>query len=488
MAVHHVVTHLLKVVLMTAALLNNAAHSQSTGPDIKEVNLQADSFIRTPQYPSWSIPLLDIPKIAAIGALQTLYSETQFLATTKPDYLVVRAFQVNDQSALKEVGQYPIDFVPAYEKLRLHSVKVIRGGQSFDKTSAVSIRFLQREVGLENGIYSGTVTAALLTEDIRVGDIFFIAYSKEGANPVMGTNYSNSAAWDSNLPTGLRRVVLLQKPDKPIAWQLHGDTAGKKLNPRKIEHGGNVGLVFEESGLEAMTFENNIPSDFVQGRYLQFSEFKSWQEVAQWGTGLFPAAINDPLPDELNQALQAWAKLPTEQAKAAAALRWVQDEIRYFSVSIGESSHRPYKPADVVMRRYGDCKDKTYLLITLLQKMGIEAYPVLVTQGGFKAPSRSMPTPYTFDHVVTQAIISGTKYYFDGTRIGQRGPIDKMGWGMPGATGLVLNQAARELTLIEPIPGTQRGSQLAETISIPKFGGDATLSVVQTFVGLGAEA
>jgi lipoprotein NlpI len=469
--------------------------SNSDNRDVKEVNMQGDSFIRSAPYPAWIIPILETPKAAPSGAIQSLYSETQFLATSKPDYLVVRAFQVNDQSALKDVGQYPIDFAPAFEKVRLHSVKVIRGSEVFEKTAAVNVRFLQREVGFENGVYSGTVTAVLLTEDVRVGDIFFVAYSKEGVNPVLGPQYANSASWDTGIATGLRRVVLMYNPNKPISWQLHGDTGGKKLTPKQLTHGGNTTLIFEESNLAPLTMENGIPSDFVHGRYLQFSDFKNWQEVAQWGVGLFPALPANQLPVELNQLLSSWEKLPTQQEKTAAALRWVQDEIRYFSVSIGESSHRPYQPSEIVKRRYGDCKDKTYLLITLLKRMGIEAHPVLVTQNGFKSASRSMPTSTAFDHVVTQVVIDGIRYYLDGTRTGQRGSIDKMGWAMPGALGLVLAESTKELIAIES--GTAqnatqaitplRGSELSEVVTLSTLGADATFSVVQTFFGLGAE-
>ena len=37
--------------------------------------------------------------------------------------------------------------------------------------------------------------------------------------------------------------------------------------------------------------------------------------------------------------------LPTDEARIAAALEFVQSEIRYFSVSLGESSHRPASPS-----------------------------------------------------------------------------------------------------------------------------------------------
>jgi transglutaminase-like putative cysteine protease len=471
------------------ALGSSVRAQQPQIPDptiVREFSPSVDTFTRGSQVPSWTLPALDTPVLAQNGPIQLLYSESQYLAASIPAQLQLRVFKINDQSGLRDVGQFSIEFVPAYEKLNLHSVKIIRAGTTLDKTASVNVRFLQREAGFESGIYSGVVTATLVTEDIRVGDVFSLAYSRVGANPVFGDRYSQSAGWDSGILTGLRRVVVTSAPERPIAWQMHGDTDIKKLTPQTRNHNGLVAQVFEESNVPALLFEPQIPSDFIFGRYLQFSEFKNWQEVAQWGAKLFPS--NAPLPEEMLSQVKLWQALPTPGERAAAALRWVQDEIRYFSVSIGESSHRPHSPTQVISRRYGDCKDKTYLLNTLLQRLGIEAQPVLVRANGVRAPRRSMPTPTAFDHVVTRAIIDGLPYYFDATRANQRGPVEKLGWSLVGADGLVLADTTQSLIVIAPVLAQSRTNELEEIFDLPKFGSDANLAVTQKFYGLGAEA
>ena len=39
-----------------------------------------------------------------------------------------------------------------------------------DLTAKVDVRFLERETGFERGVYSGTITVALVIPDVRVGD------------------------------------------------------------------------------------------------------------------------------------------------------------------------------------------------------------------------------------------------------------------------------------------------------------------------------
>ena len=58
---------------------------------------------------------------------------------------------------------------------------------------------------------------------------------------------------------------------------------------------------------------------------------------------------------------------------------YVQDDIRYMGIETGIGSIKPMPPEQVVKQRYGDCKDKSLLLVSLLKKAGIvKAYPVLL--------------------------------------------------------------------------------------------------------------
>jgi lipoprotein NlpI/transglutaminase-like putative cysteine protease len=461
------------------------AQQASQDPAVKEVQIASDAFSRAESLPSWATPLAEIPKESAKGTIQTLLSESQVLAADKVLTLVARAYQINEQSALGEVGQFSISFAPAYEKLKLHKVHVIRGGNVIDKTLSVNVRFLQRETGLESGVYSGRVAAMLLTDDLRVGDTFYLVYSSEGTNPVFGKTFSTSYGWDSGAHTSLRRVTTLFPSERKLDWTVHGDSGGKKLRPEFFEHQGMKAMRFEERDIAGMQFEPNTPSDYNQGRYVQISEYKNWNEVAQWGAALFPKSPK--LPSELLDALEKWKSLPSDEAKALAALRWTQNEIRYFSVSIGESSHRPSLPEEVLRRRYGDCKDKTYLLVSLLQAMGIEAHPILVTATAPKAPSRSMPTPEAFDHVVAQVKLGTKLYYMDSTRSGQKGPVDKMGMTLVGASGLVLSEDTKQLTRLEAPHGTTRVSDFSEKFLLDAFGKSGKLAVRHLYRGLAAE-
>ncbi|UVW27079.1 tetratricopeptide repeat protein [Massilia sp. H6] len=427
---------------------------------------------RSAPLPAWAQPLADIPETGRTDAVVLRLHETQALAGDTPAYLVNRAIQVNDSSALAAIGQPSLNYFPSYQTLSLHRVVILRGGKVLDRTASVSARVLQRETAIEQGVYGGASTIQLLLEDVRVGDTLWMTYSVTGANPVFGKKWFDEYNWDQLAPIELRRVTVLSPRQRKLAWRQLGDFRTDKIAVRSSAVGPYDLLVFEGKGIEALDDEASIPSDYLAARSLQFSEFADWASVAEWAGSLFaPMAGNPAVKAQADQ----FRKLATPLARASAALRWVQDEIRYFSVSIGENSHRPQAPGTVLKRRYGDCKDKSYLLMSLLGELGIAAKPVLLSTGAPGLPARVGPSPGWFDHVIVEILVDGKRYYVDPTRSGQQVGLDALSTAFPGASALVVAPGTTALTVLPESGQREPNYEVNETIAIAGYDGDATL-------------
>lgn len=460
--------------------------SPATEAPAKEVKVAEGAFVRAAPLPAWAQPLAAVPDSKRSDPLVIRLAETQFHVGARPEVLVNFAEQANDSASLGSIGQFPLIFDPEYQTLRLHKLLVLRGKEVLDRTAQANVRFLQRETSLDQGMYAGALTAMFLLDDIRVGDTMQITYSIEGQNPVFGGVYADSASWDRSEPVELRRVWLIHPVQRKIAWRQLGDFNTTKLQPEISESDGVRRLKFEERGLEVIEGEVFMPSDYVSHRFLQFSEYADWNAVARWAAAMFPP-VSD-LPPELQSLLGRLRKLPSKEAQAVAALEWVQGEIRYFSVSLGESSHRPHPPAEVLKRRFGDCKDKTYLLVTLLNALGIEAHPLLLSTATPRFPARLAPTSMVFDHVIVAARIQGASYFLDGTRLGQHGQIAKLGPVFPNAKGLLVDPATQDLIdLSYPQLRELVANDLKESFSLQTLAGDGSLQVKQVFHGNDAE-
>jgi transglutaminase-like putative cysteine protease len=97
-----------------------------------------------------------------------------------------------------------------------------------------------------------------------------------------------------------------------------------------------------------------------------------WRAIGQWVTTL-EANRPDPSPEITAQTQSLIAGAPDFYSKLSRITEYIQKNIRYFIVSRGIGGLQANHAADIFRNRYGDCKDKTTLLISMLQVAGIHA-------------------------------------------------------------------------------------------------------------------
>ena len=102
-----------------------------------------------------------------------------------------------------------------------------------------------------------------------------------------------------------------------------------------------------------------------------------WRAIGQWVTTL-EASRPDPSPEITAQAQSLIAGAPDFYTKLYRITDFIQKNIRYFIVMRGIGGLQANHAADIYRNKYGDCKDKTTLLISMLQVAGIHAFYVPV--------------------------------------------------------------------------------------------------------------
>jgi len=102
-----------------------------------------------------------------------------------------------------------------------------------------------------------------------------------------------------------------------------------------------------------------------------------WRAIGQWVTTL-EAGRPDPSPEITAQVQALIAGAPDFYTKLSRITESIQKNIRYFIVERGIGGFQANHAADIFRNKYGDCKDKTTLLISMLQVAGIHAFYVPV--------------------------------------------------------------------------------------------------------------
>jgi tetratricopeptide (TPR) repeat protein len=127
------------------------------------------------------------------------------------------------------------------------------------------------------------------------------------------------------------------------------------------------------------------------------SSFQSWEQVGKWFSDLQAEQLK-ATAEVRAKALQLTKDAKSDHEKIEAIYNFVSLQNRYIGIALGIGRYQPHSAADVLENGYGDCKDKETLLASLLDAIGIKAYPALVNASGVVDPN--VPSPGQFNHVV----------------------------------------------------------------------------------------
>jgi len=323
-------------------------------------------------------------------------------------------------TGVTEASQISIDFDPSYETLVLHKIHIQRDGRIFDRIKRTQINLIQREEDLDYQIYDGSKTLSIFVDDVRTGDIVEYSYTIKGANPVYSGHFAENLSLKWNVPVGrLHYRILWSSPNT-----LNIRNENTDIEPVKHINGEHTEYIWTLDNIDEVVIDSNIPDWFDPYPVVYLSDFDSWEQVSDWAWPLYRPVTNTPVQQVVTAAIEDSSN--TAEERVLAALRFVQDEVRYLGIEMGDRSHKPNDPDNVIEQRFGDCKDKSRLLVSLLQGMGIEANTALVNTYGDLEVKNPLPTPTLFDHAIVLARLNGNNYWLDPTRNYQNGSLDSL--------------------------------------------------------------
>jgi hypothetical protein len=163
---------------------------------------------------------------------------------------------------------------------------------------------------------------------------------------------------------------------------------------------------FRTASRPGISFEQNAPPFSSLASYVIVNydahgsaALKSWEEAGRINHELFSPA-EKPGTEITAEVDKLAAEKSTLLAKMDAVYTFVSRQIRYVAIEIGVGGFQPHAAPDVFKYKYGDCKDKATLLLTMLDHIGLRGYPALVgTRGDIEADPKA-PTLATFDHMI----------------------------------------------------------------------------------------
>lgn len=422
--------------LLLAAIVATASASAQTPPAPAE----ATETPRIASTPGWvervAIPQPN-PALSERPFQSLLLNAQSFYGPEHHEHYLEFASLIQTMQGLQGLGSIVLPWRPEDSELIVNKVHIVRAGTVIDLLGAgQTFTVLRREDSLESATLNGVLTAVMQPEGLAVGDVLNVAFTvrrRPGSLPLRAENFF---ALPPGVPVRQYYVRQVWPAGRSIRWR--GTDALRTPRTRNSRHGTE--LVVSLADVESPQPPEMAPPRFSLPITLQVSEYGSWSEVGSILAPYYDRAAelgpNSPLRREIERIAAA---TQDPGGRAMAALRLVQEDIRYFALAMGEGNYLPATADQTWSRRFGDCKGKTATLIALLRGLGIEAEPVLVSTAMGDSLRERLPQMILFDHVIVRARINGRSYWLDGTRTGDRRLADlassTLSFGLPVRAG-----------------------------------------------------
>jgi hypothetical protein len=370
----------------------------------------------------------------------TLLSERQIHAPSGTVYSR-NVNRLESMQAVQQLSRVEIPFDPLTRSLVIHSISIFRGGVLTNHAELSRIELIRREQRLEAGIVNGELSALLLIKDVRIGDVLDVEFSFHDEGSLFAGEMSWIQTTAESFPIGDWLLRWLDVPGR----ELRISEPGGDLLREDIEVDGLLVRTWSARAVPALEPEPNLPADVFAYPMLQISPFTSWDGIAskllsKWD---FEAADRSALDQEV-AAIRA-AGAGDDEKLIEAAVASARDAVRYQNYSPGMLAIVPDNVSNIWERRFGDCKEKSLLLVWLLKECGIDAAPALVNSGIGAALPSLLPAPTLFDHVITLVRFGDKTLWIDPTDVYRGGKASAwtslpFSWALPlesGSAGLV---------------------------------------------------
>ena len=204
------------------------------------------------------------------------------------------------------------------------------------------------------------------------------------------------------MPKGFEHYRLVDKNMSPAVTIEHKDKGGSRVVTYTIN---DMAPIKQEEAMP--TVASVYPTVFVVGSFKDAADMFAWgRQLSDVDTAI--PSLNDILADINRECHSDLDKIRNTYA-------WVQNNIRYVAFEAGVSKHQPDTPAEVVRKRYGDCKGMALLLKTLLVAQGFDARLTDVGTREASCLMSEIPTLAAINHAICTLEWQGKTYYLDAT-------------------------------------------------------------------------
>lgn len=290
------------------------------------------------------------------------------------------------------------------EKLTINWVRVLDSTGKVISSKPVHEQESLAPVAMEAPVYSDEMIHRVSLGGVAPGTIVDYSYTVETIKPLIAGDFFMTWSVLTGLQTQRSRYII----DLPASMTPRIIERHLNFKRQETVAGDRRVYMWATQDLKKTEREPYAP-DSAYGMGIVVAAPRTWSDVAHWYAPLAKGRYAlDPQIEARAAEVIAGAK--TRDDTLSKLYRWVAQDFRYVSLSLGIGGYQPHPPSMVFENKYGDCKDKATFFVAVARKFGYEAYPVLLSASG--GVDTLTPSAQQFDHMIAAVAKPGGGFQF----------------------------------------------------------------------------
>lgn len=320
---------------------------------------------------------------------------------------------LNDRGK-EDFSETLISYDSTYEKVELVYARTIKPDGTVVNVGSKHIRDVSKY--LNYPLYSNVRVFIISFPEITDGSVIDYAVRIHNNQLINKKDFVMNYPVQSTEPILSARFTVTVPADRKIAVRklnVPYNTFNASMDPQREERDGIAVYRWQFKDIPQIIPEPEMPPECEINPTILISSFASWDEIYGWWWNLARDKIvaDDTIRREV---VSLTARAGTDEEKASALYAFCARRIRYVAVEYGQAGYEPHFAYDIMRNKYGDCKDQSILLITMLKEAGIDAWPVLIPTRDSYNLDESFPS-MLFNHCIVAARLGDRTVFMDPT-------------------------------------------------------------------------
>ena len=358
--------------------------------------------------------------------------------------------QILKDDAVDNWAEQSFSYNPEREKLTVNWIRVVKpNGQVISAKPAIEQKS-DVAASTVNPVYEKRKVLRYSLTGVAPGTLVDWSYTRERLKSYLPGDFYEGWSVTTGRPTRRSRYIV----DLPASMTPHIREHALKFARTTREANGRRVYTWATKDLPRIKPEPFAADSNDIFQSVAISAPIEWATIGKWYAGL--ARDRYAMTPELRQTLDTIvARAKTSDDSLRAIHRWVAQDIRYVSVALGIGGYQPRLPSAVLATKYGDCKDKATMFVTLARAAGMDAYPVLLNASG--GVDTTMPAIDQFNHEIA-AVKRPDGHYLFLDLTSELTPVGALPYGEQGEFGLLVRDDGTSEQVRFPLDSIDRNA------------------------------